>query len=335
MPTRGAWKRSTRKTYQQIVENHLIPALGSLQMKDVTVDRIERYLAAKARDGLSPGTRNRHLNMLSLAMRAAVRRGLIPSNPVPLIDRPRERRGKWRILSPAEVEAIEQAFEELAQAAAANHDLLLEADLIVARRLFVVHLATGMRRGEAAGLRWRRVFLADPEGAFLRVEETWVRHAPDTPKSEAGRRTIDLGERVADELFEHRLWSAFNGDDDLVFANPRTGKPFDANRYSGLMRKALNRVGITERLRPSHDLRHSSITNAARAGTIPEALMSRAGHSSYATTRRYIDLAGARFGDEANRLERRLWGGSSTKDRYQKPCERGALPVELRKNPHK
>jgi hypothetical protein len=59
-----------------------------------------------------------------------------------------------------------------------------------------------------------------------------VRHAPDTPKSEAGRRTIDLGPRLAAELFEHRGWSAFDGDDEYVFPNPRTGRPFDANRYS-------------------------------------------------------------------------------------------------------
>jgi hypothetical protein len=45
--------------------------------------------------------------------------------------------------------------------------------------------------------------------------------------------------------------------------------------------------------------------------------MSRAGHSSYATTRRYFDLAGERFRDEAERLEQRLWGASGTKTRYQ------------------
>ena len=69
------------------------------------------------------------------------------------------------------------------------------------------------------------------------------------------------------------------------------------------------RARVDDYIRPCHDLRHSSITNAAAAGTPPEALMSRAGHSSYSTTRRYIDLAGERFRDEADRLERRLWAG--------------------------
>ena len=63
-----------------------------------------------------------------------------------------------------------------------------------------------------------------------------------------------------------------------------------------------------EHIRPSPDLRHSSITNAAAAGTSPAALMARAGHSSMSTTLLYIDLAGESFRDEADLLERRLWG---------------------------
>ena len=37
--------------------------------------------------------------------------------------------------------------------------------------------------------------------------------------------------------------------------------------------------------------------------------MARAGHSDFATTQLYIDLAGETFRDEAEVLERRLWGG--------------------------
>lgn len=45
--------------------------------------------------------------------------------------------------------------------------------------------------------------------------------------------------------------------------------------------------------------------------------MARAGHSDYATTRRYVDLAGERFREEAERLEERLWGSPGTKSRYE------------------
>jgi hypothetical protein len=57
------------------------------------------------------------------------------------------------------------------------------------------------------------------------VRKTWVCGAPDTPKSEAGERTLKLGAGVADELFQHRARSRFHGDDERVFCHPRTGHP--------------------------------------------------------------------------------------------------------------
>jgi hypothetical protein len=59
--------------------------------------------------------------------------------------------------------------------------------------------------------------------------------------------------------------------------------------------------------------------------------MSRSGHASYSTTRRYIDLAGERFREEADRLEHWLWGGTGTKNRYQiadRPSREAAEKVE-------
>jgi hypothetical protein len=44
----------------------------------------------------------------------------------------------------------------------------------------------------------------------------------------------------------------------------------------------------------------------AAAGEQPIALMARAGHSSMATTKGYLHLAGVVFRDEADALERRL-----------------------------
>ena len=99
-------------------------------------------------------------------------------------------------------------------------------------------------------------------------------------------------------------------------------------RYGETFRLALTKAGVADYVRPFHDMRHSSITNAAAAGTPPAALMARAGHSDFKTTQGYIDLAGETFREEADRLERRLWGGSSTKNRYQvESDETEAIPT--------
>jgi integrase len=102
-----------------------------------------------------------------------------------------------------------------------------------------------------------------------------------------------------------------------VFCSPTKRTAFDVARYAATFRLALTRAKITDYVRPFHDLRHSSITNAAAAGTSPAALMARAGHSDFKTTQAYIDLAGEQFREEVNMLERRLWGVSSTKNRYR------------------
>ena len=63
-PDAKGLKRSTRRGYEQIVENHLIPTFGTLAPQAVTVDRIERFLADRRKQSLSAATLNRILNVL-------------------------------------------------------------------------------------------------------------------------------------------------------------------------------------------------------------------------------------------------------------------------------
>lgn len=271
-------------------------------MNGIDVHKIEQYVAAKRRDGLAPRTLNRQLNLLHELLEGAIRQQLIRSNPVKSVERPREPRRRWAILSPAEVALVERSFRELIEEAAGEERAWRER----ARVVFVTLLWTGLRRGELLGLRWRDVDLADPAGPILRVRSTWVRGAKDTPKSEAGERTIALGSDTADELFLHRGRSRFKGDDERVFGHPTKGSVLDHKRYAETLKLALAKAKIERPMRPFHDARHSSITNAAAAGTAPEALMARAGHSDIATTQIYVDLGGERFREEAELLERRL-----------------------------
>jgi integrase len=311
-PEAKGLKRSTRAGYGWIVNTHLIPALGSHKLSEVDVERIEGYIAKMRSKGLGPRTVNRHLNLLSLILGSAVKRQFIASNPMQFVDRPPEPRRRWRILTPIEVRAVEKAFDELIAEAKDEERAWCETCRVV----FLTVYGAGLRRGEILGLHWRAVRLADPDGATLRVEETFVSGATDTPKSEAGERTIALGPRLADELFQHRARSHYRGDDERVFPSPYRGTPMDPHRYGETFRKALAKAMIEGYVRPFHDGRHSSITNAAAAGTSPAALMARAGHSDFKTTQGYIDLAGERFRDEAELLERRLWGEPGTNSRY-------------------
>ena len=91
----------------------------------------------------------------------------------------------------------------------------------------------------------------------------------------------------------------------------QTGRPLDPVRYAATLRLVLARAKVTRPMRPFHDGRHTSITNNAAAGISPAALMARAGHSDFATTQGYIDLAGETFREEAELLDERLFGQKS------------------------
>jgi integrase len=214
-------------------------------------------------------------------------------------ERPREPRRRWRILTPAG-----QSGRSASSLTRRRGELAWREQ---ARVVFLTVVSAGLRRGEILGLRWRHVSLADPAGALLRVEETFVRGAVDSPKSEKSERTLAIG-RLAAELFDHRARTAFAGEDERVFCHPLTGRPLDPKRYVTTLRAALNRAKVSSYVRPFHDGRHTSITNAAAAGVTPAALMARAGHSDVATSQGYIDLAGETFRDEAELADERLFG---------------------------
>lgn len=329
-PDARGLKASTRESYHSILERHLIPALGEHRLESIDLEVLERYIAekrraSKTRKPLGPASINRHLNLLNLIFSAAVKRGSLRpgSNPVSLVERPKEPRRRWTILTPAEITRISKAFEELAEKAEGE-----EREWIAqARVVFLVVISCGLRRGELLGLRWGNVDLVD---MVIRVEEAIVRGRRETPKSEAGERTIALAQVIAGELFEHRGRSRFDGDAELVFCHVTTGAVFDHKRYAETLAAARAKAKVDRPMRPFHDGRHTAITHDAAAGNGPVAVMTRAGHSDFKTTQRYIDLAGETFREEADRLSARLFGASgksSGKSAEDEPAE-GAIEAE-------
>lgn len=290
----------------------LVPAFVGVKLSDVDVARVERYIATKRKGGLTGATVNRHLNVLSLVMKAALRQGLVRLNPVALVERPKEPLTEWRILSPTDVAAVERAVTEMIQVTPEGSEARAHTE--TCRVVFLVVQEAGERRGEILGLRWRHVALADPDVPHLRVIETLVRGKVDTPKSEASTRTIPISSALADELFQHRARSVFQGDDERVFVSAHRGSPLNPRRYAATLRRALAKAGITEYVRPFHDGRHSAITNAARHGRGEMALMTIAGHSDSRITRRYTHLAGVMFQNEGERMGgSALWSGSTSR----------------------
>jgi integrase len=87
---------------------------------------------------------------------------------------------------------------------------------------------------------------------------------------------------------------------------------FRSTRYPKQFRKALAVAGITDHVRPHHDMRHTALPNLDATGASPIAVMATAGHRSMSTTNRYLHLAGVVFRADADALERSLLGARTT-----------------------
>jgi Phage integrase, N-terminal SAM-like domain len=146
-PDAKGLKRSTRDSYRTIIERHLIPAFGSLSVDAIDAVHVERYIVAKRRAGLGPRTINRQLNLMHELYKSAVRRKLARENPVSDVDRPKEPRRRWRILTPVEISAVERALRELAEEADDDERRWREQ----ARVIFLLAIDAGLRRGELLG----------------------------------------------------------------------------------------------------------------------------------------------------------------------------------------
>ena len=118
-----------------------------------------------------------------------------------------------------------------------------------------------------------------------------------------------------------RRRSAFQGADERVFCHLTKGSPLDPVLYADMLKIALKLAKIERPMRPFHDGRHTAITNDAKSGNAPLSIQTRAGHASFSTTQRYIDLAGVVFREEADRLDRHLFGNRSGKDSGKAPAD--------------
>jgi integrase len=151
---------------------------------------------------------------------------------------------------------------------------------------YLVLATTGLRRGEALGLRWADLDL-DAGRASIRQTVIAVKHTPllGTPKTAKGRRTITLDGGTVAALREHRKNQAVERllmgsgwrDNDLVFCHV-DGTMLHPERFTRSFREAVQRLGLPAiRL---HDLRHGWATLALQAGVHPKVVQERLGHAT-------------------------------------------------------
>lgn len=269
-------KPSALRSEGSRVRIHIIPALGHYALDDLDPLVIQRWvsdLSAGQRrpDGswlrkpLSPKTvRNVH-GVLHKILEAAVRQRLIRSNPAAGTGMPRRRHREMRFLTPPEIDRLLAACS---------------GEYARWRPLVLLLVATGLRYGEAIGLRVGRV---DVLGCTVTVLETMHEagggdYIVTDPKSEHSRRTVPIPREVADELAP---LVAGKERHELVFTEA-DGRPVTRNFRQRTWLRICERAGL-EGLR-LHDLRHTHAAVLISAGIPLTAVQRRLGHSSIRVT---------------------------------------------------
>ena len=153
-------------------------------------------------------------------------------------------------------------------------------------------IATGVRRGEALGLRWVDLDLdartATIEHTRLKVDGKVI---VDTPKTAAGHRSIPLDAVTVAAMKAHRAKQAEQrlmlglgkpSTDDYVFCDP-TGVPLHPERVSKVFAQQVRALDGLTPLTP-HGLRHTWASSALRAGVSPKVVQERLGHAHVSVT---------------------------------------------------
>lgn len=302
---------STYRDYEAHLRLRLVPAFGSLKLRQITRGHVEDYLAAlDAEDRLSRKTINDSLIPLRQVLARGVRDGVIATNPAATQDRD----------EPLELPYERPTMLYLNRDAAHRY---LDACDPWYRPLAETLVGAGLRIGEAVALQWGDIAW---DSSALVISRTAKTGGIGTPKGDR-TRTVLVATYLLDLLREHRARQGQDGHvGGLVFTSPRGAT---LNRHNVRRRghdQALRDAGLPSAIR-LHDLRHTAATLWLAAGESIYFVQQQLGHKDIQTT---IDLYGhpdqAAHRDAAERAAE-WWRkgppeGSGVPRRYHKPLAR-------------
>ncbi|MBW3614415.1 MAG: site-specific integrase [Actinobacteria bacterium] len=276
---------------------HELPEAAKIT-KDTLASLLRRQITKPtppAAQGLDRRTVNYIHTILHRAFKDAVRWGRLIRNPADVADPPRagQKSDGFQVWDAA-------TLRRFLDTSKAQDDRL--------HALWVLIATTGMRRGEALGLRWSDV---DLETGRARVVQTIIQIRNNVsigePKTARGRRPISLDRATIAVLRSHRhrmlqerllVGPDFN-DLGLVFHQP-DGSWLKPDAVSDAFLRRVARYGM-QRL-TLKGLRHTWATLALERGVHPRVVQERLGHSTIAVTLGIYSHVSPTLHDEAAQL---------------------------------
>jgi site-specific recombinase XerD len=303
-------KASTLYSYRSTIKT-LKPLLGRKRLARLTPADIRRaYEFIESNNG--PRSAQKCDQTLRLAVKAAVREGIMASNVMDRVDKPSYRAREAASFDGATAaHIIATAYE-------------VQGEMWAAR--WATGFLTGARESEVLGLEWDRVDLdqasvdiswqlkrehkrhgcGDPVGERWPCGKVRQSFCPDAewdfpkslewrpctgtlvwtrPKTKAGKRLIPLVPALVEILRGLRGEEVFSPNrHGLVFHHP-DGRPISTEDDQQAWRELLQAAGLPHA--KQHSIRHSTATLLLEAGVDTHVVQTVIGHSSAITTRSY------------------------------------------------
>ena len=294
---------TTQIEYENRVYQHIIPEIGNIPLNQLTQSDLQQFYAREKSGGrkirietYGTGLSDRviraiHANCRS-ALEKAVQEDLIKTNPAIGCKLPPKKSREMKVLTQGEiVRFLNRAKEE---------------DYY---ELFLLELATGMRRGEILALKWSDLNFKTRE---LRIErQVNVIHEEiiiSEPKTKSSIRTAILPQPLLKIMLEYRK----NIESEWIFPSPIDDtKPRNPPAVRKRLQLILERAGCPKAR--FHDLRHTFATMALENGMDIKSLSAMLGHiSSETTIDIYSHVTNTMRQQAAAKIDRRI-GGTEAK----------------------
>ena len=266
-------EETTLYGYRNIINNHLIPAMGSSKLQELSPSVFNKYFKRKQDEGLKKNTIRKHYDLLKDALKYAVNEDKLLKNPLDKVEPIRAQKNEIKYYN---VEQLRSLFS------------IVKND----RMEIVVKLGgmLGMRREEIAGLKWENI---DFENKVITISVARVQAGNKTiekgTKNRSSYRTLHAPDEIINLLAtikdkqdeQKRALNDSYSDGGYVMAW-ENGEPYRPNYLSDLFKKIID----DNNLPPLHlhGLRHSFSSIANELGASLFDISKALGHSQVGTT---------------------------------------------------
>jgi len=259
MAGKSALRPKTRELYRYLLNHHILPSLGKANLTVISAGTVREWNSRLRSGAISDATAAKAYRLLRQILQAAVDDRLIAENPCRIKGASIERAAERKIPTVEEVYRLADAIDGQFRA------------------MVLLAAFAGLRRGECLGLTAGHL---DLEGTppTVTIEQSLVRTDASgfilqPPKTDAGRRTVALTNRLGRELSTHlSTYPPENATSFIFAAKPLGQRSF---RASWVLACKTAKVDCT-----FHDLRHLAGTLNAAAGATLKESMARMGHAS-------------------------------------------------------